>query len=71
MTLHFLRGLLRKLRSTDGQTTTEYLMVIAVFSVALAGFFIWNQFGYNEAVHDAAKELATDLAEGMTGAGVE
>ena len=38
-------------------------MVIAVISIAVAGFFIWNQFGYNKKAHNAAKVLATDLAE--------
>lgn len=67
----FFRYFFRRLRSKKGQTTTEYLMVIAVISIAVAGFFIWNQFGYNKKAHNAAKVLATDLAEEMTGAGVE
>ena len=71
MTFTLLRGTFRKFRSAGGQTTVEYLMVISVISIALAGFFIWNQFGYDQVAHNAAKDLATDLAEGMTEAGVE
>jgi len=65
-------------RNRTGQTATEYMLVIATLSVFMAAFATWilgprdDPWG-NEGpgpVQQAAQDLATDNAHGMTQSGV-
>jgi len=63
-----LRALVRKLRrsSSAGQTVTEYALVISVLSIAMVA----STEVFVTTFSTAMEELSTDLASGLTEAGI-